>query len=93
MINEMDTLEGMRDSDLVSMAKKLFEATVKSTDLLNVGVGEMTVDKVREGKLVLGFLNATNKIMQTKLSVFKMVGLPEKIAAVEARNNPGQVAE
>lgn len=81
MENKLDTLPGMRDIDLVTLSKNLLDASIKSTGVLDLE--EMTPQKLQEAKLVLGFLNATNNIIQTKLNVFKMVGLGEKVNAVE----------
>ena len=73
----------MRDSDLVQKAKDLLDASIKSTGIMELE--EMTPQKLQEAKLVLGFLNATNNLMQTKLNVFKMTGMAEKIQAVKDR--------
>lgn len=83
MKKRLDSLEGMHESDLVQTAKDLLDAAIKSTSILELQ--EMTPQKLQEAKLVLGFLNATNNLMQTKLNVFKMTGLSEKVAAVKNR--------
>lgn len=83
MIEEksVDTLQGMKDYSLVGLSKQLLDASVKSTGILSLE--EMTPQKLQEAKLVLGFLNATNSVMKTKINIFKMVGLDEKVQAIE----------
>jgi len=72
-----DTMEDVEKSDLLKTAGKLLNATVNATDILNLK--EMTPVKLKESKLVLGYLNATNSIMKTKMTLFKMVGLGDKV--------------
>jgi len=77
-----DTIEDLKETDLVQLARRLLDATVVSTDALNGGQ-EINEQRLKELKLVLGFLNASNSVIKTKLQVFKMTGLPEKIAEVK----------
>ena len=81
---EPDTMEDIRRTDLVQLSRKLLDSTVVASDALNVKT--FTEPKLKEMKMVLGFLNATNNIIKTKMQYFKMVGLDEKIKAVQKHN-------
>lgn len=77
-----DTLDDVEKSDLIQLSRDLLEATVTSTKILDLN--EMSPGKLQEAKVVLGFLNAANNTMKTKMQFFKMIGLDDKINAVKA---------
>jgi len=76
-----DTPEDVRQTDLVKLSSALLRATVDSTGYLNMS--KMTEEKLKEAKVILGFVNATNSVIKTKMQVFKMLGLDEKVAVVK----------
>lgn len=78
-----DTLSDIGNSDLVQLSRDLLEAVVGSTKILNLD--EMTPQKLQESKMVLGFLNAADKTMKTKMQYFQMTGLSEKVAQVRSK--------
>lgn len=79
-----DELNDIGDSDIVQLSRGLLDATVKSTAIMQME--EMTPAKLQEARLVLGFLNATNAVMKTKMQYFRMAGLTGKIDAVKERS-------
>lgn len=76
-----DSLDTIRDTDLVQTARNLLDSVVQSTDMMKIQ--EMTPKKLQEAKIVLGFLNATTNTIKTKMQFFKMVGIDNKIEAVK----------
>ena len=80
-----DTPEHIENLDLVQMARDLLEAMVESTAILEGK--KMTDQGLREAKLVLGYLNAANNNVKTRMQWFKMTGLESKIDRVRAQTN------
>jgi hypothetical protein len=80
-----DTMNDISDSDIVQLAKGLLDAVVRSSGIESLQQGELTPEKLREVKMVLGYLNATNSVMKTKMSFFKMVGVDEKVREIRRR--------
>jgi hypothetical protein len=78
-----DTVEDIRDTDIVKLSRKLLNSVVDSTGVLNVK--KMTPDKLAEARVVLGYLNATTKAVQTKIAFFRLVGVTDKIKVIEKR--------
>ena len=78
-----DTMEHIGNTDLVQLSRKLLDSVVTSTDALNSST--MTEEKIKEMKVVLGYLNATNNIVKTKMQYFKMLGVGEKVEAIKRR--------
>lgn len=78
-----DTMEDVLETDIIQMSRALLEAVVDSTGLM--GLQEMTPEKLKEGKLVLGFLNATRNAVNTRMQIFKLVGLDDKMDAIRDR--------
>ena len=76
-----DTLKDLEKSDLIQFSRDLLESVVQSTNMLNAP--EMTIKKLQEAKIVLGFLNAARNAMDTKIKMFKLTGLDKKIEAVQ----------
>lgn len=78
-----DKPEDIENLDLVQMARDLLEAMVESTAILEGK--KMTEQGLKEAKLVLGYLNAANNNVKTRMQWFKMTGLESKINSVRAR--------
>lgn len=85
-----DTIDTLKDNDLVAKAQDLLQAVIKSTNILEIE--EMKVEDIQKAKIVLGFLNSTNSLMKTKLNVFRMTDVGEKVKALEeqSRRNSGK---
>ena len=71
--------------DLVQMSRDLLEAMVESTAILEGK--KMTEQGLKEAKMVLGYLNATNNQVKTRMQWFKMTGLESKISRIRARTD------
>ena len=83
-----DRLEHIEESNLIQLSHNLLEAVVKSTNILKGDEfenmdKETQKQKLQEAKTVLGFLNATNSTMKTKMQFFRMVGIGDKISAIK----------
>lgn len=76
-----EQLKDVERSDLVQLSRELLEKVVRSSDILSSK--KMTVQSAKEAKVVLGFLNACTNTMKTKMQFFKMVGIGEKVKAVQ----------
>jgi len=79
-----DSLLDIKNSDLVQLSRKLLNSIVDSSGLLYPQ--ELTEEKIKQARLVVSFINATANSMRTKMSYFKMVGLDEKIKALQEHN-------
>lgn len=79
-----DNLGDVEQSDLLQLSSALLDSVVASTNVLEIR--DMTPEKLKECKLVLGYLNATNSVMKTKLGFFKMVGLAPKLDAIKKKS-------
>ena len=77
-----DTLDDIKYTDLVQLSRKLLDAIVASTKMLDKG--EMTPRKLQEAKIVLGYLTATTSTVKAKMAYFKMVGIGDKVEAVKS---------
>ena len=55
--------------------QELLDASIDSSDILTAK--KMTPDGLREAKMVLGFLNATNNIVKTRMQFYKTFGVIE----------------
>ena len=69
------------NSDLIALSRNLLSSIVTATDLTNIS--EMTPTKLAEAKVVLGYLNASNNMIKTKIQCFKLTGLDDKVEAVK----------
>ena len=81
IVRNPDTVDNIQNNDLVQISQKLLDRMISSTGMLSIK--EMTPNKAKEAKLVLGYLNVTNNVIKTKMQFFKMVGLDGKIKAVK----------
>lgn len=79
-----DSIRDLEQTDLVRLSRDLLESVVKNTGVLNRK--KMSKEALQEYKTVLGFLNASTKTIQVKMQVFKMMGVGEKVKAVQKRN-------
>jgi hypothetical protein len=77
-------MDEIQKTNLVGKANQLLDAIVESTDAMKPY--NLNEQKLKEIKLVLGFLNACNNVINTKLKYFKMVGVDKKIEAVKERS-------
>lgn len=83
MIGTPDTMEDIGKSDLVKLSRELLEATVQSSKIKEMeSMGE---EDLKRARVVLGFLNAADKVMRTKIQYFKMANVDDKIAAFKER--------
>ena len=79
-----DTMKHVEESNLIQLSRELLSSIVDSTKILDLK--EMTPDKLKESKVVLGFLNAADRAMKTKMTYFKMTGVGDKVSAVKHRS-------
>jgi len=80
--NKPDSIETLQSTDMVQLSYALCLQVINATNMENIK--EITPEKLREMKLVLGYLNMADRAMKTKMQVFKMTGLDDKVAAVKA---------
>lgn len=80
-----DMPKHIENLDLVQMSRDLLEAMVESTAILEGK--KMTEQGLKEAKMVLGYLNATNNQVKTRMQWFKMTGLESKISRIRARTD------
>lgn len=81
-----DSEEYLENLDLVQMSRKLLEAVIMSTEIMDNKEKRMTWQGLKEAKLVLGYLNAANNQVRTRMQWFKMTNLEKKIESVKAKN-------
>lgn len=79
--NHYDSPSSLAENDLVYKARTLLDSVINSTNILEIE--EMTPEDIQKAKVVLGFLNATNSLIKTKMNVFKMTNISEKVRAIE----------
>jgi len=84
LIKRPDELEDIKDSDIVQLSRSLLNSMVQSTDLIRPQ--ELTSQKLQEAKVLLGFLNSTANAMKMKMQFFKMIGLADKVKAVQEKS-------
>lgn len=83
MSNKPDTLEDIGQSDLVKLSRELLEAVVQSSGIKKMDkIGD---EEIKQARVVLGFLNATDKVMRTKIQYFKMANIDAKVAEIKGR--------
>lgn len=83
-----DTMEHIEQSDLIQVSCDLLSAVVKSTNILKGEELDKMNEEKRKQKLletrtVLGFLNAANSTLKSKMQYFRMVGVGEKVEAIK----------
>ncbi len=83
---EKDSIKHIEDSNLVQMSRKLLEALVESTAILNGGESKISDKGLKEAKTVLGYLNASINATKTRVQWFRMTGLIGKIETVKKKN-------
>lgn len=77
-------MDEIKKTNLVSKANDLLDAITESTNAMEIRT--MDEKRFKEMKLVLGFLNACNNVVNTKLKYYKMTGVEEKIKAIKNRS-------
>ncbi len=83
MTKKPDTLEDIGQSSLVQLSSELLDAVVQSSGIKKME--KMGEDEIKQARVVLGFLNAADKVMRTKIQYFKMANIDEKVAALKDR--------
>ena len=78
-----DTKAELERSPLVQMSRDLLINLVDSTSMLEKK--DMNESGLKEAKVVLGYLNAANNTMKTRMQYYRMTDLPNKIRAVKKR--------
>lgn len=86
IIENLDSVHGMANSKLVSLSKELLDAVVQSSGIRDWD-SAMNESQIKEARIVLGFLNSTDRLMKTKLQVFRMTGLDKKLEAVKEHSS------
>jgi hypothetical protein len=81
-----DNLKTLKGSDMIQMSRELLDAAVRSTEILKLKPGEMTPEKLKEAKVVLGYVNATNNVMKTRINILKMTGIQAKCKAIKSKS-------
>lgn len=76
-----DTLETVKNTDLVQLSRALLDSVVENTNALSKK--KMTPERLKEMKMVLGYLTATTSTVKAKMSYFRMIGLGEKVREVK----------
>lgn len=77
-------MDDIEKTNIVNKANNLLDSIVESTSAMIPQ--EVNEERYKEMKLVLGFLNACNNVINTKLKYFKMVDISEKIEAIKNKN-------
>lgn len=88
-VYQKDTLKDIENLNLVQLSRDLLEAMVESTAILEGK--KMSEQGLKEAKIVLGYLNAANSNVKTRIGWFRMSGLENKVKAVRERTK--KVAE
>lgn len=81
----METKEDLKNLDIVLPAKKIYDTLVESAEA-NIK-SEITPDRVKVLRLVLGFQNSFINSFKSKISFFRLENLDEKLKIVKDRNN------
>jgi len=76
-----ETLKDLGGFELVLPAKQIFDAFTKSADALTPQ--EITPERAKQLKLVLGSLNAYINAHKTKIGYFRLTGVPDKVKFVK----------
>ncbi len=79
-----DTIEDLKNTDLVKLSRDLLGATVQSTNALDSTV-KPSPERIKELKMTLGFLNATINASKTKMQFFRMMGIGDKVKAIKKK--------
>jgi hypothetical protein len=79
-----DKMEHIEQSDLVQLSREMLDSVVRSTGILDLD--EMSPEDLKSAKLALGYLNAANSTMITRMNYFRMTGIEAKIDAVSKRS-------
>lgn len=78
-----DSMQDIADADLVQLSRKLLDGVIVSTDAMTAM--PMSPERAADLRLVLGFLKATNNMINSKLHYFHLVRIDDKIAAVKSK--------
>jgi len=82
-IYSKDKIEHIENLNLVQLSRDLLTAMIEATALLEGQ--KMTEQGLKEAKLVLGYLNAANSTVTTRIGWFRMSGLQEKVKKVKEK--------
>lgn len=78
-----ETKENLKDLDLVFPAKKLYDTLVESAEADKTS--DITPDRVKILRLVLGFQNSVINSLKAKTGFFKLEQIDEKLKAIKER--------
>jgi len=78
-----DKIEHIENLNLVQLSRDLLTAMIEATALMEGQ--KMTEQGLKEAKLVLGYLNAANSTVKTRIGWFKMSGLQDKVKKIKER--------
>lgn len=81
---QKESMDEIKGSNLVQMSHEFLDIIVKKTGFREDG--ELTKEKIQEAKLVLGFLNAADRTIRTKLQYFRMNNVTEKLEAIKKKS-------
>jgi len=81
MSKKGDTLEHIKENNILQLTQELLDKVIVSTDALKQK--KMTPERMKEYRLTLGYVNAVNTSIKTKLIYFRMTDLDLKLAAVK----------
>ena len=76
-----ETLEKLKKINFVNMAKNLLDSSVTKAD--SYSKKKYTDQSLKQGKLVLGFLNAFLNSYKTKIQFYKLSGIKDKIKVIK----------
>ena len=82
-VYQKDKMEHIENLNLVQLSRDLLEAMVESTAIMEGR--KMTEQGLKEAKIVLGYLNAANTNVKTRIGWFRMQGLEDKVRKVKDR--------
>ena len=82
-VYQKDKMEHIENLNLVQLSRDLLEAMVESTAIMEGR--KMTEQGLKEAKIVLGYLNAANANVKTRIGWFRMQGLEDKVKKVRER--------
>ena len=76
-----ETLENLKEFEIIVPAKDIFESIAKSAKASKIQ--DLTPTRMKEMRLVQGFLNSYIRAFSTKAGYFKLVGIKDKVKSVK----------
>jgi len=84
-VKKVDTIQDVTENDMIGLTRELLDKVVVSSGIKEQS--NMDKDGARNAKIVLGYINAVNSTINTKIQIFKMVGLIDKVKAIKKRSS------